>query len=243
MTNQHLMLDFEVDRGTNPIYLPDIKKCLDFFKGKAKYRAYLLLLSLGLRPAEPMQLTWNNFVNGQLIFRPHKQLKRNVLRKIKIPPRMWEELTDFKEKNFFSRGKLFDFTHESFRRRFNGEFRKFLGTPWNEHSENYRGGKIAVYHRYTLSCFRTTMATLIYHYYSQVYGHGDLALTLACKYMGHSAEKMTAEYYIKRVDRLGLDKFPKLPLLQLWDHLIYNESQNNLDKYINSERQALFIEY
>jgi integrase len=235
------LLDFEVDRGTKVINLKDLREVLQHFEYAHPYRINLLLLTLSMRTKEPHDLTWHNFDNGLIIFRPGKQHGK-CLRKIKVPNRIWTEIMTYRTQNFFKApGKLFNYTHHSFRRLFN-EMRPKFGGNWAVKSDNYRLGRVSQYYLYGLHNFRTTAATLAYHYYSMVYGHGDMALTQTCLYMGHSCNKMTAQYYVKRVSDLGLENFPKLSYLELLDHIIYGETQEKICKY-TSERQALAIEY
>lgn len=233
--NTKIDIDFEVDCGRKVIYLPDVKPCLDHWPYGDENRIYLLLLLLSLRPSEPMQLTWDNFRNGVLYFRPNKQKKRGVLRRIRIPPGMWAELMTYKNSHFFGNNKLFPWTADSFRRRFNGEYRYYIGGRWELYRKEPVNGIISRHFIYTLSSFRTTCATLIYYFYSKVYGHGNLALCRACKFMGHSSEKMTATYYIKRIEDLGLDKFPQLPYLQLMEYVIYHEIQCRITEFTDDQ--------
>lgn len=244
MTRTRLyLLDFEVERGKQAIALYDVKKCFDFFKDSAlqPQRIYLLLLWLGLRPAEPMQLKWSDFVGNQLYFRPEKQKKRGVLRVIKIPPKILNELIQYRDRFLYKDGPLFNFTHEAFRRRFNGEFRHKIGGRWGEKSNCLRGGMVAQYYKYVLSGFRTTNATLLYYICSLVEGDGNIALERVCEYMGHSSEKMTARYYIKRREQLGT--IPLMPFTELLDHVIFKDGQECLKKYTQKEQQHILIEY
>ena len=236
-------LDFEVERGTNPVNLKDLNYLFQQLR-RPDLRVYFILLTHSLRPGEPTQLTWNNFSNGMLIFRPEKQKKRGVLRKIRLSTGAWREIMDYKNNNFFPEsGKIFPFKSGSYRRIFNHKFRKWLGGIWEKKADNLRQGLVPQYHHYTLQSFRCMASTLTYYYYSKVYGDGDLPLTLTCKFMGHSANKMTATYYIKRVDKIGLEYFPDVPMLNLIDLAFCKSLQPQLNDFIEKERQSLAIEY
>lgn len=74
------MLDFEVERGSKAINLKDLRQLLQYFPYAHKYRVNLLLLMLSLRPKEPHDITWHNFSDNLIVFRPTKQFGK-VLRK------------------------------------------------------------------------------------------------------------------------------------------------------------------
>jgi len=241
------LLEFEVINGTSVIKLPDIKKAFDFFEYGNPFRIYFILMFVaGMRPSEPItDITWANFNNGRLIYKPHKQLKRNVTRYVKLPSKVWSELMHYRDNNFFYKMKLFSWKNNHVvRRRFNGEIRHKLGGDWSEKSIVLRKGRVPQFYKYELRSFRTTMATLVYYYYSlpEVYGPGDLALQMTCNYMAHTSRFMTAQYYIKRKKELEIDNYPKLTLLHLIDHIIYDEIQLRLDRF-EKERQSIMIEY
>lgn len=242
---QYAKLDFEIDVGTNVINLADLKEVLDYMVSNTEYRIYFLLIAHSLRPAEPMQLTWDNFRGGRLIFKPKKQSKRGVTRRIQFSENVWAELMEYKHSRIFPLGKpIFAMTHETVRCRFDKIYRQCLSEIWQKKSDNLRSGRVAQYNFYTLQSFRTTAATLAYHFFSLEYGHGEIALARTCRWMGHSAEKMTAMYYIKRIDQLGLDRYPRYDsLLELMDNVIYGSMQERITKYVDYEPQSRLIEY
>jgi integrase len=237
------LCDFEVDKGTKVLSLQNLRFTLNYFEYATPYRIYLLLISLSLRPDEPMQIKWDNFHDNcrMLIFRPKKQnsknSKKSVVRKVRIPPKVSEELLYYRDNNFFCKGKLFPFTSNSFRDRFNKKFRQELGGDWIAYSDNLRQGNIAQYHLYTLRSFRATCATLIFYYCRQAYGNADLSLVKTCQFMCHSHKFMTANHYIQRVEDLEIEKFPdNLTYLQLMDFVIYNDFQEKIHSYIEQTR-------
>ena len=242
INKEKYLLDMEVQIGTKILSLQFIKKTLDFFEYGSKDRVYLLLLfSCGLRPGEPTELTWDNFIfeKRYLIFRPKKQHGK-VLRRVKISYKIMQEILYYYNNNIFYKKKLFAITSHSFCRIFNKK-RKNLPIGWQEYSEVTRQGTVALYHLYTLRGFRTTYATLVYYYYSKVYDHGDLAVKKTAKQMGHSSSFTTSEYYINRISELDIEKYQELPFLELLDYIIYNEIQLSIPMF--GERQQKMIEF
>ena len=255
MINKNRILDFEIDRGTKVIPIEDIRRCLNVFEyGKAE-RIYLILLALSLRTDEPMQLTWDNFFKdySMLIFRPKKQnsktSKKSVVRKIRLPQRFREELLHYKNHNHFKDKKLFPFTSNTFRDRFNKIYRKRAGSNWTAYNDNIRPNKtqgLRKEHKFILRSFRTTAATIIFYYYSKVWENaGDMALVKTCQFMCHSHKFMTANYYVQRAEQIGLEKIGFLPYLQLMDTIIYNEIQVPLTKFAHKKetQQTRLEEY
>lgn len=255
-TDQESVLDFEVERGTNPINIFDLRTILNFFKKGSWERIYLLLLyTCGLRPSEPLHLTWHNFSeDGLLIFRPRKQklLSKGTIRprKIRIPPKTWEEIKEYRDNGFFPNGVIFNVKRQTFRTKMSKTYRKKLGGIWNKKSENLKQGKIPQFYHYTTSSFRCTTATTIYYLYLREYeNQPDMALHLTSRWMGHGkglgAGNVTAYYYLKKLNKLGLDTVPKEVLsgLDLFDYVIYGECRQSKIKEFVSERNSLLMEH
>lgn len=239
------LLDFDIETGTAVITLNDVAKAINYFPRLHPYRIYLLLLfTCGMRTKEPMEITWANLTKHMLIFRPEKTNGKR-LRKVRIPPKVWEELIEYREKGFFPDGKLFGKTKSaSYRQRIDKVFRHKFGGNWTLKSGNLRAGKVSEYYKYSMRCFRTTMATLVYYYYARVYGEGDVALCRTASYMAHSTHRMTANYYVQRINGLKIEMFPEFPLMQLIEHLTYGEVSLKVTDFLpEKERQGMILEY
>lgn len=234
MVSCEYLLDMDIQQGTKVLPLDLVKKTINHFSFGSPHRIILLLLfSAGLRPSEPMELTWNNFIfeKGVLIFRPNKQNKQ-VVRRVKLPPKVQKELLYYRDNGWFPNGKILPYMKKSFCRYFNKVYRHRLPSEWKEYFEMPRRGSVTWYHKYQLRSFRTTHATLAYYYYARVYGHGDLAVKKTANLMSHSSSYTTSEYYIQRLNDLGIDNFPEMPFLQLIDHILYSEVQTQMDSFL-----------
>lgn len=236
-----------IEKGTSVIPLPEIRRCMQILEYGNHHRIYLGLLFHSLRPGEPIALTWDNFFinHRMLIFVPGKQEKlgHRVTRKIRLSPQFADELAYYKANNTFFKNRLFgSMRQDAMRKYLNKILRPMLGRSWIQMSDNLRSGKIPQYYKYSLYSFRVTIATLLYKMLWDEYEDKFMALIKTCEFMGHKSEKVTATYYIKRIEDLELQKFPDLDLLSLIDHIIYNEIQLRID-HVGFSRQAIMQEY
>ena len=237
--NLRSCLDFETDKGFEPISLSNLREMIDYFEYGTTRRIYLLiLLCTGGRPSEPLLLNWNNNFSDNLII--YKTTKGSKISRIcKIPPLIQNELEHYRDNNFFPRGQIFSFQYKAFQRYFNDHVRDKLSQDFQKLCPFSYDGSVKQRHKITLRSLRVTIATLIYYYFKKVYGD-SVALSRTCMWMGHESRNMTADHYIKHIHKLGIEDYPDLPLLQLLDHIVYHEHQIRLDCYVRQSKMAEF---
>jgi len=229
------MNDFEISKGFKPIPLKEVRRFIQLLPYASPDRIYTLMMTISAsRPGEMQDITWYDFSGDTLCFRPKKQHGK-ITRLVKIPPKVFEELQEYKRRNGFKDQKLFDFTYKTFQTHFNKEYRYRLGGAWVEYDPLPYSKTVKHRHKYVLRCIRTTISTLVYLYFQKKYGD-YIALSRTCAWLGHESKKMTCDHYIRNINTLGVDFLPQgMPLLEALDWLVYGEVQHRITEY---ERQC-----
>lgn len=228
-------IGFEKTNGFKPFSLLDLRKLAQAYDVATPYRIYtLLLIATAARPSEMENITWFDFHEDNLIYRPGKQHGR-CTRIIKIPPKIFDELMRYKEDNFFSKGRLFRFKFKTYQRDFNVRVRRLLGGIFLKRDIMPYSGAVMSKHYYSLRSIRVAISTLVYIYFRQIYGD-NVALSRTCSWLGHRSEKMTSDHYIRHIGNVDVKAIPAdLPLLNALDYLVYEDVQTTLRDFGDSQ--------
>lgn len=233
------MHGFELDNGYKPLHVVDLKRWLDCYEYASPYRVFLLLLTATAgRPTEIEHIRWFDFTKDVILYRPKKH-HHKVTRRVKVPPKIMRELEDYKQDNFFRHGYLFNFRWFSVKDDLNHRLREILGGYFQVKDPMPYSGQVKEKGYYSMRSIRVTIATLVFFCFSKEYGR-EMALSRTCSWLGHRSEKMTADHYVKHLHRIGIEKLPSLPTLELLDWIVYHETQKKIQNYEYQEKIIQF---
>lgn len=188
------------------IPLKQVRKALEILPYGSTQRVMFEMLTLtGCRLTELDNMKWSNIRNDFLYFKLGKNQKN--WRKVKLPARFVQELKDYRETHRVQADALFGAKGHSFRRLFDRESRKILGSEWLEKRETWTNGEFALEYKLQLKGLRKNYQTLVFKSELEKWGDPGVALEFTSKAMRHSSTHITAYHYLVNFDSLGSGDF------------------------------------
>jgi len=194
-----------IDSDRSAVSFNNIARLVNHWPYESGYRIAIELLALtGMRPCELDAIGPSNFWSNIIMWKPRK--KQTGSRKEKLPEWFLDELDLYLGSNHIANNRLFNFTHNTLRRKLNAA-RKELGGDFLKKKMVAKSG-FATKPRYEymiqLRSFRKTFQCRLFHQYLEQYGC-QLALDMVSKDMRHSSAHITGRHYVSDIKYMTED--------------------------------------